>query len=191
MMETKIFPAAITQQTVEVYDSRISVRSRLIYLILLGVLVAAVAALPLIYVDVAVQSRGTFQSALQRNSLMSSVGGRLEKWSLAENQKVKKGDVLAIVRAEVVQLEINGVAERLTLLDDFISDLGSLLNLNLEGQLISLLPLKSKYYQASLLEFQTKIHNQAALLEKLERDFDRAQILYNSKSIAFADYDNT
>lgn len=190
-METKIFPAAITQQTVEVYDSRISVRSRLIYLILLGGLVAAVAALPLIYVDVAVQSRGTFQSALQRNSLMSSVGGRLEKWSLAENQKVKKGDVLAIVRAEVVQLEINGVAERLTLLDDFISDLGSLLNLNLEGQLISLLPLKSKYYQASLLEFQTKIHNQAALLEKLERDIDRAQILYNSKSIAFADYDNT
>lgn len=59
-METKIFPSAITQQTVEVYDSKISVRSRVIYLILVSMLISAVAALPLIHLDVAVQSRGTF-----------------------------------------------------------------------------------------------------------------------------------
>jgi HlyD family secretion protein len=190
-MEKKVFPSAILNETVEVYDSRISVRSRAIYLILLGVLLSAVAALPLIYVDVAVQSRGTFQSALQRNSLMSSVGGRLAKWNLAENQKVKKGDVLAVVRAEVVQLEMQGLGERLELLEDFIFDLGKLLRQNLDGHTFPKIPLKSKYYQASLLEFQTKIHNQAALLQKLDRDFQRAQLLYDSKSIAFADYDNT
>ncbi len=190
-MSTKIFPSAITQQTVEVYDSRISVQSKVIYLILLGILMAAVTALPLIYVDVAVQSRGTFQSALQRNALMSSVGGRLEMWKLKENQKVKKGEVLAIVRAEVVQLEIEGLADRMLLLEDLIYDLEKLLRLDLKGNAVPMTPLKTKFYQASLLEFQTKIHNQAALLQKLERDFDRAQLLYNSKSIAFADYDNT
>jgi HlyD family secretion protein len=190
-MSTKIFPSAITQQTVEVYDSRISVQSKVIYLILLGILMAAVTALPLIYVDVAVQSRGTFQSALQRNALMSSVGGRLKMWKLKENQKVKKGEVLAIVRAEVVQLEIEGLADRKLLLEDLIYDLGKLLRLDLKGNAVPITPLKTKFYQASLLEFQTKIHNQAALLQKLERDFDRAQLLYNSKSIAFADYDNT
>lgn len=190
-MSIKIFPSAITQQTVEVYDSRISVRSKVIYLILLGLMFASIAALPLIYVDVAVQSRGTFQSALQRNSLISSVGGRLEKWSLVENQKVQKGEVLAVVRAEVVQLEMNGVEERLILLNDFIEDLRKLLNMNLDGHSIHMIPLKSKFYQTSLLEFQTKIHNQAALMEKLERDFNRAQLLFDSKSIAFADFDNT
>lgn len=190
-MSTKIFPSAITQQTVEVYDSRISVHSKAIYMILLGILMAAVAALPLIFVDVAVQSRGTFQSALQRNTLISSVGGRLDMWNLKENQKVKKGDVLAIVRAEVVQLEIEGLGERMLLLEDLIYDLQKLLRLGLKGNAIPMIPLKTKFYQASLLEFQTKIHNQAALLQKLERDFDRAQLLYNSKSIAFADYDNT
>lgn len=190
-MSTKIFPSAITQQTVEVYDSRISVHSKAIYMILLGILMAAVAALPLIFVDVAVQSRGTFQSALQRNTLISSVGGRLDMWNLKENQKVKKGDVLAIVRAEVVQLEIEGLGERMLLLEDLIYDLEKLLRLGLKGNAIPMIPLKTKFYQASLLEFQTKIHNQAALLQKLERDFDRAQLLYNSKSIAFADYDNT
>jgi len=190
-MSTKIFPSAITQQTVEVYDSRIGVQSKVIYLILLGILMAAVTALPLIYVDVAVQSRGTFQSALQRNALMSSVGGRLEMWKLKENQKVKKGEVLAIVRAEVVQLEIEGLADRKLLLEDLIYDLEKLLRLDLKGNAVPMTPLKTKFYQASILEFQTKIQNQAALLQKLERDFDRAQLLYDSKSIAFADYDNT
>ncbi|WP_373522672.1 HlyD family secretion protein [Aquiflexum sp.] len=189
-MEKKVFPPSILNVSVEVYDSHISVRSQAIYLILLSILLSAVASLPLIYVDVAVQSRGTFQSALQRNSLMSSVGGRLEKWDLTENKKVKKGDVLAVVRAEVIQLEMQGLGERLMLLEDFIYDLGKLLRLQMEGNFVLLIPLKSKYYQASFLEFQTKINNQASMLQKLERDFDRAQMLYNSKSIAFADYDN-
>lgn len=190
-MEKKVFPSSILNATVEVYDSRISVKSQAIYLILLGILFSTVVALPLIYVDVAVQSRGTFQSALQRNSLISSVGGRLEKWDLTENKKVKKGDVLAVVRAEVVQLEMHGLGERLVLLEDFIFDLGKLLRTKMEENSFLFNALKSKYYQASLLEFQTKINNQNALLQKLERDYERAQILYNSKSIAFADYDNT
>lgn len=189
-MRNNIFPATIINDSVEVYDAKIGVRSQVIYLILLGILIFTAAAFPLIYVDVAVQSRGTFQSALQRNALMSSVGGRLEKFNLIENQKVKKGDVLAVVRAEVVQLEMKGLGERVALLDDFIFDLGKLLQQNMEDQVSHLIPLKSKYYQASLLEFQTKINNQIALLQKLERDFERAQLLFNSKSIAFADYDN-
>lgn len=189
-MERKVFPAAILNETVEVYDARISVRSQAIYLIILVGLLSAFSVLPIIHVDVAVQSRGTFQSALQRNSVMSSVGGRLEIWNISENKKVKKGDVLAVIRAELVQLEMNGLEERKVLLEDFIFDLEKLLKLNLEGQTVQLIPMKSKYYQAILLEFQTKIHNQAALLQKSERDFDRAKLLFHSKSIAFADYDN-
>lgn len=189
-MERKVFPAAILNETVEVYDSKISVRSQVIYLIILGVVLGLVAALPLIYVNVAVQTRGTFQSAIQRNSIISSVGGRLEKWNLTENLKVKKGDILAVVRAEVVQLEMDGLGERLGLLKNFIFDLDKILKLDMDLISDQLTPLKTKYYQASLFEFQTKLNNHTALLQKLERDFDRAQLLFKSKSIAFADYDN-
>ncbi|PRY87949.1 biotin/lipoyl-binding protein [Mongoliibacter ruber] len=139
-MEKRIFPPSVINETVEVYDSHIAVRSRMIYLILIGVMLFAVSALPLIYVDVAVQSRGTFQSALQRNSLMSSVGGRLETWNMTENRKVKKGDILAIVRAEVVQLEQQGLEERLAQLEEFVFDLGKLLRMELEGNSVPLTP---------------------------------------------------
>jgi len=189
-MENKIFPSSIIQNTVEIYDSRISVRSHMIYIILLAMLVAFFVSLPLIYVDVAVQTRGTFQSALHRNSLMISVGGRLETWNLSENKKVEKGDLLAVVRGEQINLEMAGVEERLILLEDFITDLKSLLNLDFANPEILLIPLKSNAYQASLMEFQSRISNQTTYVQKLERDFQRAELLFESKSIAFADYDN-
>lgn len=112
-MESKIFPAAILNISVKVYDSQISIRSKVIYLILLGLLLAAAAALPLIIVDVAVQTRGTFQSSLQRNPIQVAGAGRLESWNLSENQEEAKGDVLAIIRGEQLNLEMKGLEERL------------------------------------------------------------------------------
>ncbi|UJP66783.1 HlyD family secretion protein [Mongoliitalea daihaiensis] len=188
-MSKSIFPSAIIAQSVEVYDSHISVRSKVIYLLLLGMLVAAIIALPLLYVDVAVQSRGTFQSAIQRNALMSSVSGRLETWYMRENQKVQKGEVLATIRGEVLNLEMQGVEERLSIVDEFIADLHKLLRLDHLDNNSEPIPLRSKFYQASLLEYHTKINNQSAAVQKLERDFQRAQTLFENGALAFAEYD--
>lgn len=188
MMENKIFPSSIIQNTVEVYDSRISVKSRFIYLILLGILFGFVVAMPLIYVDVAVQSQGTFQSALQRNPILNTANGRLEVWNLSENQKVKKGDVLAIIRGEQINLEMKGLEERLALLQEFIRDLIQLVKMDFSTQIESLTP-RTNFYQASFFEIQTQLLNQEMLVQKTDRDFQRAKTLYGSKSIAFAEYD--
>ncbi|WP_162344317.1 HlyD family secretion protein [Cyclobacterium salsum] len=188
-MKARIFPSAIAAHSVEVFDGRISVRSQAIYLSILTLLMGACIALFFVYVDVAVQSRGTFQSALQRNPLMTAVGGRLEKWNLAENQKVQKGEVLAVIRKEALHLEMQGVRERLALLNDFISDLRQLLGANLSKNHDRAIPLQTHYFQASLVEFQTELSNQSAAVQKLERDYDRATTLLNSQSLAFADFD--
>jgi multidrug resistance efflux pump len=187
-MENKIFPSSIIQNTVEVYDSRISVKSRFIYLILLGILFGFVVAMPLIYVDVAVQSQGTFQSALQRNPILNTANGRLEVWNLSENQKVKKGDVLAIIRGEQINLEMKGLEERLALLQEFIRDLVQLVKMDFSTSVETLTP-RTNFYQASFFEFQTQLLNQEMLVQKTDRDFQRAKTLYGSKSIAFAEYD--
>jgi HlyD family secretion protein len=187
-METKIFPAAILNNTIEVYDSRISIRSRVIYLILLGLISAIALSLPLIVVDVAVQTRGTFQSALHRNPVQIATGGRLEFWSLSENQEVKQGDVLAIIRGEQLNLEMKAMEERLALLQNFISDLKMLINH--QSQVESNTPsLKSNLYQAAWYEYQSQLVNQEMLVHKMHRDFQRSKGLFESKSIAFAEYD--
>jgi HlyD family secretion protein len=146
-------------------------------------------ALPLIKVEVAVQARGTFQSSLQRNAVVSSAAGRLEQLMIKENQKVKKGEVLAIIRSENVHLEISGIQERLQLINEFSADLSKLIRINMDKEELNIPVLISKFYQASFFEFQTSFNNQHAIVQKQQRDFKRAQILFDAKSIAFAEYD--
>lgn len=187
-METKIFPSAILNNTVEVFDSKISIRSKLIYLTFLTLIGASILALPLIVVDVAVQTRGTFQSALQRNPVQIATGGRLESWNLSENQEVKQGEVLALIRGEQLTLEMKALEERLSLLQDFIRDLKLLTNYQSHGE--GYTPaLKSNLYQAAWYEYQSQLLNQEMLVQKLDRDYQRAKSLFDSKSIAFAEYD--
>ena len=187
-METKIFPAAILNNTIEVYDSQISIRSRVIYLILLGLISAIALSLPLIVVDVAVQTRGTFQSALHRNPVQIATGGRLEFWSLSENQEVKQGDVLAIIRGEQLNLEMKAMEERLALLQNFVSDLRMLINYQSQAG-SNTPPLKTNLYQAAWYEYQSQLVNQEMLVQKMHRDFQRSKGLFEGKSIAFAEYD--
>lgn len=187
-METKIFPSAILNSTLEVYDSRISIRSKVIYLTFLALILAIAMSLPLIVVDVAVQTRGTFQSALQRNPIQIATGGRLESWNLSENQEVEKGEVLALIRGEQLNLEMKGLEERLLLLQDFIRDLNLLIHSEPYSE-NSDLTLKSGLYKAAWFEFQSQLLNQNMLVQKLDRDYQRAKSLFESKSIAFAEYD--
>ncbi|MEN2284457.1 HlyD family efflux transporter periplasmic adaptor subunit [Algoriphagus sp. SE2] len=188
-MDKKLFPQSIIQNTLEVYDSRIRVSSHLVYWLFLGLIFLFSLAMPLIYVDVAVQARGTFQSSILRNNVFNTVTGRLDLWDLTDNKKVKKGDVLAVIRGEQVNLEIRGIEERLDLLSDFTIDLKKLLSLD-SSLSEEILLLKTKFYQASFLEFQTEVNNQEVLLSKLKRDFQRTKRLFESKSIAFAEYDD-
>jgi HlyD family secretion protein len=157
-------------------------------MIVLGLILSFAVSLPLIFVDVAVQTQGTFQSSLQRNSIINTANGRLEFWSLSENRKVKKGDVLAVIRGEQINLEIKGFEERLDLLNGFIRDLRLLVDFDYSSSLETLKP-KTNFYQASLFEFKTQILNQELRVQKLDRDFQRSNSLFESKSIAFAEFD--
>jgi membrane fusion protein, peptide pheromone/bacteriocin exporter len=184
-----IFPAAILKQTTEYYQSRISVTSQAIYITFLVFILLAFIALPFIEVDVAVQARGTFQTSLQRNAIVSPTGGRLDELLIKENQKVKKGQILATIRSENVNLEISGNEERRQQIQEFILDLSKLIHLNFESEELEMPVLRSKYYQAAFFEFQSAFGNQQAIVQKQERDFNRAKILFEAKSIAFAEYD--
>ncbi|WP_160111222.1 HlyD family secretion protein [Algoriphagus boritolerans] len=152
-------------------------------------ILAIAMSLPLIVVDVAVQTRGTLQSALQRNPIQTATGGRLESWNLSENQEVKRGEVLALIRGEQLNLEMKALEERLTLLQDFIRDLKMLINHQSDDE--SYTPnLKSNLYRAAWYEYQSQLLNQEMLVQKLDRDYQRAKGLFDSKSIAFAEYDD-
>lgn len=187
-MDTRLFPESIIHNSIEVYDSKISVKSQLIYVILLCLIISIFLALPFVFVDVSIQSRGTFQSSFQRNSVITTVNGRLEFSAMFENKKVKKGDVLAIIRGDKIDLQMNRFEERISEVNAFIEDLNFLLDLGTASNLVNV-KLNTSIYQTSYLKFKTQIQNQDLVLKKRKRDFERAKILYENKSIAFVDYD--
>jgi HlyD family secretion protein len=188
-MENKVFPQSVLNESIEVYDARISARSHVVFIVLLTLVISLIISLPFVEVDVAVQSPGKFQSSLQRNPILNTVTGRLEMWNFSENRKVEKGELLAVIRGERINLERKSLQERLTLLHGYVADLIVLVDAEFSDPVFS--EPKTNFYQASMFEFQTRLMNKKMLVEKVNRDYQRAKTLFESQSIAFADFDET
>lgn len=185
----KIFPISIIQHTTEYYQSKISVRSKTIYLAGIFLVFSILISLPLIKLDVAVQARGTFQTSLFRNEVISLVGGRLDNVHMRENMSVRKGDILATIKMEAVEFEIENIAERKNQINGFISDLEKLILLLDSSVNFTVNSLTSQIYQAGFFEFQGNLSKYQAVLDKLTRDYERALWLFESRTIAFSEYD--
>ena len=185
----KIFPISIIQHTTEYYQSKISVRSKTIYLAGIFLVFSILISLPLIKLDVAVQARGTFQTSLFRNEVISLVGGRLDNVHMRENMSVRKGDILATIKTEAVEFEIKNIAERKNQINGFISDLEKLILLLDSSVNFTVNSLTSQIYQAGFFEFQGNLSKYQAVLDKLTRDYERALWLFESRTIAFSEYD--
>lgn len=185
-----IFPASIINQTTEHYQSKISVRSKVIYLSVLLVLTGILVSLPFIYVDVSVSARGRFQTSLGRNEIHSPVSGRVSSISIVENESVGKGQVLAEIKSDQVDLEIDGVDSRKALVQNFIGDLRKMMKLspNRIDEFVGR-TLTTKYYQAAFFEYVSGVQQLQTVLEKEKRDLKRAKVLFDSKAISAVEYD--
>ncbi|WP_215225417.1 HlyD family secretion protein [Echinicola shivajiensis] len=179
-----IFPSAVVHQTTEVYQSKITVRSKSVYIAILGLMIIAFCALPFLYVDVSIQSKGTFQTSVSRNTLVSPVSGEVEWIGLAENMEVDAGEVLAIIKSKSVEIESQGLSERIDKINDYLHDLGLLIR---DGN--SFLSIRSNLYQAKFLEYEATLESLESRLLKQTRDYKRASYLYNTNVIAFTEYD--
>lgn len=184
-----IFPASIIQHTTEYHQSKISIESKAIYLIVMFLVFSALISLPFINVDVAVQARGSFQSSLSRNEVLSLIGGRIADLHIRENMPVKRGDLLATIRTEPVDLEIKGILERKSQVTDFIGDLKMLIFPEITSGNTVAGNFATKIYQARYFEYQSTLANHHAVIQKEGRDYDRASFLFETKTIAFSEFD--
>jgi len=187
----KIFPAAVLEQTSEYYQNKIAVRSRIIYLSTLTFLLLTLAGLPFIKVDVSVQARGVLQSALERNELFVPVAGRISKVHFSENQKVKKGQVLAEIETQALDLELESYTQRLGTLNDYLHDLDKLRQADVKSATGIRPQLKTSVYAAAYYEFFSGYESLQAQLEKATRDFERNKALHEAQAISFTEFDET
>jgi HlyD family secretion protein len=84
-MEKQIFPLEIIHDTTESLFAKRSVHSKAIYLIVVFAVVATIAALPFICVQVSTQARGIIHSPNENNPLQMTVYGEIKEIRMAEN----------------------------------------------------------------------------------------------------------
>lgn len=182
----QIFPKEIIENTAEVHQFRHSNKSKIIYLILLIVFLAALMALPFIRVDVYSSARGIIKPNKERVSLNVINSGRIIHSSITNHQKVSKGDTLLII-------DDNGIDNRLELskyqLEEaklFITDLSLLL----EQKYIAINQLVSSKYQRLYLQRTQKLGELRTRYKKMKRDFDRHKILFDKGVISKSEFEN-
>lgn len=129
-MSKKLFPKEIIERTAEANFSKHGVRTKLIYLVVLGALVTIIIALPLINVTVSVRSSGMIRPVTERNKLVSLVSGKIEALYIKENERVTRGQIVAEISAPVLQGQYQYSLKRQKKVNRYLSDLSVLLNLN-------------------------------------------------------------
>lgn len=189
-MKPTIFPKEIIEFTAEHYLSKLSVKSQIIYSMVVIFIIGALASLPFIYVDITVKSRGILQPVSPRSEIFSPVSGRVVKFDLQENQAVKKGQLLIKVDDEVITNQIQFLTENLNRQALYISDLDKLLTLDSTHLFTWSSLLKSPLYNKDFSQFQEELTNSWGKIKKIRKDFLRDKKLFEQQVIAELEFDN-
>jgi HlyD family secretion protein len=176
-----LFPPEIIADTTESLFVKRSVRSKIIYLVVVLTVTMAISLLPFIYVQVSTQARGMIRTSNENNPLQSAVYGEITKINISENAEVRRGDTLLVLNSENIQVQIERIKEKISEDSVFLNDIAFLLTGNY-GHLQTPKYLNEKnLYQTTLQEHQIKIDylkNELSVTENLYKKAVASQSEY-------------
>jgi HlyD family secretion protein len=114
-MSDRLLPLHLVEDSLEFHLARHGRTGHLIYRTLVGLTVAALAALPLLHVDVAVQSGGIVRPRTEKHDVRPQLAGVVDAVFVREGQAVERGTPLVRLRAAAVD-------ERAALIADQLAD---------------------------------------------------------------------
>ncbi len=171
------------------YLCKVTTRSRVIYWIIIVLVLSALLSLPLIYVDVAVRSRGFFQSGIERQPILAPCSGKVVYTGINDGKEVTGGDTLMIIGSEAISAELSSVEQRISENTSAIYDLNSLLTVRLGGTRLSSVSLGTQRYLAEYTSLVRLIDLQAQSYHKTRYDYLRIKKLHDQKVISDAEYE--
>ncbi len=186
-----LIPSSISNQTLEAYLVKISARSRIIYWIIIGTVVALIASLPYIFVDVSVQARGYFQSDIEKQVVYTPFQGKVRYTSVRNGERVEKGDTLLVIDYETISAQTVAFRQKIAENDASLSDLEILTKIDSSDlDYISSL-LTSTRYRAEAENVRNQHIIQYQKCKKKKAEHERNQLLYEQDIIPEADFENS
>lgn len=183
----QIFPKEIIDSTIEVHRFKNTVKSKMIYTILLLGIIAIFSAMPFTYLDIYSTARGIIKPEKERNKIFSLFSGKIDSIFIKQNQFVAKGDTLLIVNNTVGKERKHLLTEQLEDNKLFIKDLTYLLNSNR----IKSKKIESYKYKKEYIEYEQKLKDLRTRYYKAKRDFIRQDKLFKKNVIAKVEHENS
>lgn len=187
--KNKIYPSFIIQSSIESYLHGITSKSKSILWIIIIAIIAILVILPLIYVDVTVQTSGLIQASIEKQPIISSLSGKIIYTNLRNDSQVLAGDTLLVldtlpIKSSIRALEYNMKEDQL-----FIKDLDTLIKLDFNRKLKYKNFVKTPKYCKEVDEFVRQLSISRRKIEELKEEHDRNTLLYKQKVIAEVDYE--
>lgn len=173
----KLFPKEIVEYTAENYIYSIRTSSQIIYIVVLLCVAAVIGSLPLIHLDVSIQSRGAIRAKTGSSVLASPVSGKIIALHATENQMVKKGDLIA--ELEIFKLEFleNFYQESIEQIINEKDDLGFLIGKISGDPSNDTVLFKTNFFDSEYREFKTRVREFELQMQFAESQLIRSQQL--------------
>lgn len=185
----ELLPKEWSDKILADYLCRVTTRSKVIYWIIIVIILTVLLSLPLIYVDVAVRSRGFFQSGIERQPILAPCSGKVVYTGINDGKEVTRGDTLMIIGSEAISAEFSSVEQRVSENISAINDLNNLLTVRLGGTRLSSVSLGTQRYLAEYTSLVRLLELQAQSYHKAKSDYLRIKKLHDQKVISDAEYD--
>jgi len=186
-----LIPFSISEYSLENYLIKINTRSRIIYWIIIAMIIAGIAVLPFIYVDVTVQARGYFQSDIEKQVIFSPFQGKITFASIHIGSAVKKGDTLLTIDTESLRARYASLLQQNEDNEASICDLAKLTDIRTLGNDSHDIGLLTERYNAEYTNLRSQHSIQLKRYQKKQTEHDRNELLYKQQIIARTEYETS
>ncbi len=182
-----LIPSSLAAFTRESYLTKISSRSRMIYWIIIVVTSGTIALLPFIYVDVSVQTRGYFQSDIEKQKIYAPFHGRILYSNLKNGRNISKGDTLLIIDSETIKAQKEAILDQIRENEFAIQDIQYLNNIDNSDFSNDPSRFKTERYFIEYANMLKSFSIQNQNYQQSKADYDRNVILHKSNLIPDSD----
>ena len=182
IVQKQLYPGEYGEDSIERHLARHSSRSQVIYLTIVLVVLVAIASLPLIKVNVSVQSAGIIRPLTEKHELKARTTGVVEKVLVRQNQAVKAGDPLLILHAGRLGIRDRLLDTKLAETRRDIQDLGMLTG---SGAPLGLADgrFRSARYRQEYARYVNTVRENQLKQGNVQREVERAHALFERSLI--------
>lgn len=181
--QQELMPQNLMQDCLESYIYKHTTRSQIIYITVLVALVACIAALPFVYVDVTVQNGGMIRPVHERTELRTSVSELVDSVYVKEGAKIQEGDTIMRLRTDNLLARKLLTKQKMNDVKRQLSDLIQLVDGSTPLKFASGVRMQeSAYYTKRRNELQT-------ILQKAENEYQRNKQLFDNEVIPIDEYE--